>query len=47
MNDQYQRQNPSPHKEGEVNIDATSKSKKSNTDKDHLGEYVDYEEIKE
>ena len=46
MNKQYQQQNSSPKKEGEINVTQTSKSK-AHGEKEKLGDYVDFEEIKD
>ncbi len=46
MNQQYTQQDSKQTKEGEVHFTNTSKSK-SNTEKDQLGDYVDFEEIKD
>ena len=46
MNQQFHQQDTPHKKEGEVNITDTSKTKKDGK-KDKLGDYVDFEEIKE
>ena len=45
MNNQYQQE--TPRKEGEVNINTPHKKTKTSDEKNQLGDYVDYEEIKE
>lgn len=45
MNNPYQQE--TPRKEGEVNINTPHKKTKTSDEKNQLGDYVDYEEIKE
>jgi hypothetical protein len=47
MNEQYNQQYNQSKKEGEINIKTDTSKSKSSTDKKELGDYVDYEEIKE
>jgi hypothetical protein len=47
MNQQFQQQNNSYSREGEINIKKPTSSKEKAAHKDELGEYVDFEEIKE
>jgi len=47
MNQQFQQQNNSNSREGEINIKKPTTSKEKAAHKDELGEYVDFEEIKE
>lgn len=47
MNQQFDQQNQAPKKEGEINIKTNPSKTKSSTEKEQLGDYVDYEEIKE
>lgn len=46
MNQQFTQQDSKQTKEGEVHFTNTSKPK-SHNDKNQLGDYVDFEEIKE
>jgi len=47
MNQQYNQQQDSSKKEGEINIKTNPSKSKSSAEKAQLGDYVDYEEIKE
>lgn len=47
MNQQYNQQNDSYKKEGEINIKTNPSKSKTSAEKDQLGDYVDYEEIKD
>ncbi len=46
MNQQFQQQEPQHKKEGEVNLSSEPKTRKPD-EKEQLGDYVDFEEIKE
>lgn len=46
MNYQYRHEETTPKKEGEVNISSDPKAKTTG-EKDKLGEYVDFEEVKD
>lgn len=47
MNQQFQQQDNQHKKEGEININTNFKETKSSNDKTQLGDYVDFEEIKD
>ena len=46
MNQQFQQQEPHQRKEGEINLKQNSKKGKP-SEKNKLGDYVDFEEIKD
>jgi hypothetical protein len=46
MNQQFQQQEPQYKKEGEVNLSSEPQTRKPD-EKEQLGDYVDFEEIKE
>jgi|GEM_PF-6838272 len=47
MGDQFSQGNTSTKKEGEININTPPSENKHNDEKDKLGDYVDFEEVKE
>lgn len=47
MNQQFNQQQEPPQKEGEIKIKTDPSKSKPSSDKGQLGDYVDYEEIKD
>lgn len=47
MNQQFNQQQQPPKKEGEINIKTDPSRSKTSSEKEQLGDYVDYEDIKD